>query len=203
MKKILLLSCFAAIMALNAHSQIKFGVRAGVTSSTVEADKIESQGYTIESVNDAKVGFQIGVLSQIQIQKFFIQPELLFATSGGVLRVSDVNGSTLRDQNISKVDIPVLVGGKWGPLRLGVGPVASIVVKSKSELNDIDQFDDKFKSATWGYQLGAGLDIWKLALDVKYEGNLSRWGDAVSIGNQNVSFDRRISQWVFGVGLFF
>lgn len=203
MKKLFLLSCFAAILAVNAQSQIKFGVRAGVTSSTVEADRVDAQGYTIESVNDAKIGFQVGVVSQIQIQKFFIQPELLFATSGGVLRVSDVNGSTLRDQNISKVDIPVLLGGKWGPLRLGVGPVASIVIKSKSELDDINQFEDKFKSATWGYQLGAGLDIWKLALDVKYEGNLSRWGDKVTIGNQDVSFDRRLSQWVFGVALFF
>jgi hypothetical protein len=203
MKKLLLLSCFAVVMTLSAQSQIKFGVRGAVTSSTVEADKVSANGYTIESVNDAKVGFQIGVVSQIQIQKLFIQPELLLSTSGGVLKVSDVNGSRLNDQRVTKVDIPVLVGGKMGPLRLGVGPVASIMVKSKSDLNDYDQFDDKFKKATWGYQVGAGLDIWKLAFDVKYEGNLSRWGDKVMIGNQDVSFDRRISQWVFGVALFF
>lgn len=203
MKKLLLLSCFAVVMALSAQSQIKFGVRGAVTSSTVEADKVSAQGYTIESVNDAKVGFQIGVVSQIQIRKLFIQPELLLATSGGVLKVSDINGSRLNDQRITKIDLPVLVGGKMGPLRLGVGPVASMVVKSKSELNDYDQFDDKFKKATWGYQVGAGLDIWKLAFDVKYEGNLSRWGDKVVIANQDVSFDRRLSQWVFGVALFF
>ncbi len=203
MKKLLLLSCFAFVMAFSAQSQIKFGVRGAVTSSTVEADKVSANGYTIEAVNDAKVGFQIGVVSQIQIRKLFIQPELLLSTSGGVLKVSDVNGSRLNDQKITKVDIPVLVGGKMGPLRLGVGPVASMIIKSKSELNDYDQFDDKFKKATWGYQVGAGLDIWKLAFDVKYEGNLSRWGDKVVIGNQDVSFDRRLSQWVFGVALFF
>jgi hypothetical protein len=203
MKKLLLLSCFAVVMTLSAQSQIKFGVRGAVTSSTVEADKVSANGYTIESVNDAKIGFQIGVVSQIQIRKLFIQPELLLSTSGGVLRVSDVNGSRLNDQRVTKVDIPVLVGGKMGPLRLGVGPVASIMVKSKSDLNDYDQFDDKFRKATWGYQVGAGLDVWKLAFDVKYEGNLSRWGDKVMIGNQDVSFDRRLSQWVFGVALFF
>lgn len=203
MKKLLLLSCFAVVMAFSAQSQIKFGVRGAVTSSTVEADKVSANGYTIESVNDAKVGFQIGVVSQIQIRKLFIQPELLLSTSGGVLKVSDINGSRLNDQRVTKVDIPVLVGGKMGPLRLGVGPVASIMVKSKSDLNDYDQFDDKFRKATWGYQVGAGLDIWKLAFDVKYEGNLSRWGDKVVIANQDVSFDRRLSQWVFGVALFF
>lgn len=203
MKKLLLLSCFAVVMTLSAQSQIKFGVRGAVTSSTVEADKVSANGYTIESVNDAKVGFQIGVVSQIQIRKLFIQPELLLSTSGGVLKVSDINGSRLNDQRVTKVDIPILVGGKMGPLRLGVGPVASIMIKSKSDLNDYDQFDDKFRKATWGYQVGAGLDIWKLAFDVKYEGNLSRWGDKVVIGNQDVSFDRRLSQWVFGVALFF
>lgn len=207
MKKLLLLSCFAVVMALSAQSQIKFGVRGAVTSSTVEADKVQvnvnNVQTTLESVNDAKVGFQIGVISQIQIRKLFIQPELLLSTSGGVIKVSDINGSRLNDQKITKVDIPVLVGGKMGPLRLGVGPVASMVIKSKSELNDYDQFEDKFKKATWGYQVGAGLDIWKLALDVKYEGNLSRWGDKVVVGNQDVSFDRRLSQWVFGVALFF
>jgi hypothetical protein len=205
MKKLLLLASVAIVMAFNAQSQIKFGVRGAVTSSTVEADKVEANGYTLESINDAKVGFQVGLVSQIQIQKFFIQPELLLATSGGVVKVSQI-GSTngqLKDQKITKVDIPVLVGGKMGPLRIGVGPVASMVIKSKSELSDIDQFDDKFKKATWGYQVGAGLDIWKLALDVKYEGNLSRWGDKVVIAGDDVNFDRRISQWVFGVALFF
>lgn len=203
MKKFLLILSLAIVMAYNAQSQIRFGVRAGVISSTMEADKVESNGYTVESVNNAKVGFQVGLLSQIQIQKFFLQPELLLSTSAGVLRVSDVSGSSLRDQRFTKVDIPVLVGGKWGPLRLGVGPVASMIIKSKSELDDIDQFDDKFKSATFGYQAGVGLDLWKLALDVKYEGNLSRLGDGVTIAGQHKSFDSRISQWVFGVGLFF
>lgn len=203
MKKVLLLACFAVVMALSAQSQIKFGVRGAVTSSTVEADRVVAQGYTIESVNDAKIGFQIGVVSQIQIRKFFIQPELLLSTSGGVLKVSDVNGSKLNDQRITKVDIPVLVGGKMGPLRLGVGPVVSMMIKSTSELNDYAQFEDKFRKATWGYQVGAGLDVWKLAFDVKYEGNLSRWGDKVIIANQDVNFDRRLSQWIFGVALFF
>lgn len=176
-----------------------------VTTSTIEADKITTNNYSVETINDAKVGFQIGLISQIQIRKFFLQPELLLSTSGGVVRVTDLgNGSSqLKDQRFTKVDIPVLVGGKWGPLRLGVGPVASIVIKSKSELSDINQFDDKFKSATFGYQAGIGLDIWKLALDVKYEGNLSRMGDKVTIAGQNYSFDGRVSQWVFGAALFF
>jgi hypothetical protein len=38
---------------------------------------------------------------------------------------------------------------------------------------------------------------------VKYEGNLSRMGDKVTIAGSDVSFDRRVNQWIFGVALFF
>jgi hypothetical protein len=205
MKKLLLLTGLAITMAYSAHSQIKIGVRGAVTSSTIEADKIQTTNYSLETINDSKIGFQIGLISQVQIQKFFIQPELLLSTSGGAVRVSDLRDGTsqVKDQRFTKIDIPVLLGGKMGPLRLGVGPVASMVIKSKSELNDIDEFDDKFKSATFGYQVGAGLDIWKLAFDVKYEGNLSRMGDRVTIAGQDMKFDSRVSQWIFGVALFF
>ncbi len=205
MKKLLLFSCLALVWAYNAQSQIKFGVRGAIVSSTMEADKVEASGYTIESINDAKIGFQIGVVSQIQINKFFMQPELLLSTSGGAVRVSNVADGTseIKDQRFTKIDLPVLFGGKMGPLRIGVGPVATMVIKSKSELKDIDQFNDKFKKATFGYQVGIGLDIWKLAFDVKYEGNLSRLGDGVTIAGSTKSFDSRMSQWIFGVALFF
>lgn len=205
MKKLLLIAGLALIFAYTAQSQIKFGFRGAVTSSTMEADKVSTQNYTIESVKDARIGFQVGLISQIQIQSFFLQPELLLSTSGGVVRVSDLGTGTsqLKDQRFTKVDIPVLLGGKLGPVRLGVGPVATMVIKSKSEVDDIDQFSDKFNKATFGYQAGIGLDIWKLAFDVKYEGNLSRMGDKVNIAGSDVTFDRRINQWIFGVALFF
>lgn len=205
MKKLILIAGLAFIFAYTAQSQIKFGFRGAITSSTMEADKVSTQNYTLESVKDARIGFQVGLISQIQIQAFFLQPELLLSTSGGVVRVSDINNGTsqLKDQKFTKVDIPVLLGGKLGPLRLGVGPVATMVIKSKSEVNDINQFSDKFKKATFGYQAGIGLDIWKLAFDVKYEGNLSRMGDKVTIAGSDVSFDRRVNQWIFGVALFF
>ena len=38
-------------------------------------------------------------------------------------------------------------------------------------------YEEKFNGATWGYQVGVGLDIFKkITIDVKYEGNLSKLG---------------------------
>lgn len=200
MRRLLLLTCLA-VMAFNAQSQIKFGIRAGLTSSTVEADKVvfTNSNTTIESAKDAKVGIQFGLFSQISLGGMFVQPELLLSTSGGVIKVNDINGEHLKDQRFTKVDLPVLVGAKMGPLRVGVGPVASMVLSSKSELTDINGYDDKFKKATFGYQAGIGLDIWKLALDLKYEGNLSKLGDGVTVNGEKRSFDSRTRQWILGV----
>ncbi len=206
MKRILFIALFISIAMSNAWSQFKIGVRAGVTSSSISASDITVPNeYTIETLNNSKVGLQIGLMSQIKLGGLFIQPEVLIATSGGEVRVNDLvnNTSVVKDQKFTKIDIPVLVGVKMGPLRLGIGPVASMVLKSKSELTDIDKFDDKFKSATFGYQAGVGLDIWKIALDLKYEGNLSRLGDQVTISGKNYSFDSRGHQIIFGVGFLF
>ena len=200
MRRLLLLTCLA-VMAFNAQSQIKFGIRAGLTSSTVEADKVvfTNSNTTIETSKDAKVGIQFGLFSQISLGGMFVQPELLLTTSGGVIKVKDINGEHLQDQRFTKVDLPVLVGAKMGPLRIGVGPVASMVLNSKSELSDINGYDDKFKKATFGYQAGIGLDIWKLAIDLKYEGNLSKLGDGVTVAGEKRSFDSRTRQWIVGV----
>jgi hypothetical protein len=42
-----------------------------------------------------------------------------------------------------------------------------------------------------------------LAVDLRYEGSLSKLGDGMTIGGQKCNFDSRISQWVFGVGYWF
>ena len=97
-----------------------------------------------------------------------------------------------------------MVGYKFGPARIQAGPVASIIIDSKSALSDYDNYNEEFNGATWGYQVGVGLDILKkVTLDVKYEGNLSKLGDGVTVLGQERSFDSRNSQFVFNVGIFF
>jgi hypothetical protein len=208
MKKTSLILIVLLFLAWSAQSQVKFGVRAGLTSSSISASDLTVPGaYKIETLSNATVGFQFGLLSRIQISSFFIQPELLLSTSGGSVKVYDLAVSNdpgvIKDQKFTKLDIPVLLGTKMGPIRLGIGPVASMVLNSKSELTDYHNFGNKFKTATFGYQVGLGLDIWKLAIDLKYEGNLSQLGDNVTIGGASYKFDSRAHQFILGVGLFF
>ncbi len=218
MKKTTLLitiALFFAVSAANAQF-LKFGLKGGITSSNVKFDKttFTSGGNDfIAKQGDAKYGIQFGLFARVKALGIFVQPELLFSHSQGEVTIVDVNDANKiynEVQKFNKIDIPVMVGWKIGPARIGLGPVASIMLSEKDGLKDKladlagTSAKTTFNKATYGYQVGVGLDILgKIALDVKYEGNLSKLGSSMKLGNTNFKFDQRNPQWIFSVGVFF
>ncbi len=213
MKRLILILFLLAPIA--AMSQIKFGVKGGITSTSIKVNETiqaaENEDFETLKVQgeNAKIGFQGGVFSRITIVNLYVQPELLFTSTSGEVEVTefladDSKVSKIREQEFKKLDIPIMLGYKFGPARVQAGPVASIIIDSKSALTDYQNYGEEFNGATWGYQVGVGLDIFnKVTLDVKYEGNLSKLGDGVKVFGQERSFDSRSSQVVFNVGIFF
>ncbi|MFN8208516.1 MAG: porin family protein [Bacteroidales bacterium] len=209
MKKIISL---AILITLITDAQAQFfmlGVRGGVSSSTVRVPDVinipSGSSYSLECY-DPLVGFHAGLLSRITIKKIYVQPELLFSTTGGKVKVSDITngGFTLREQKFNRIDIPVLAGVKTGPLRLEAGPVASFILSENSDLFGISGYKEDFKKATIGFQAGIGFDIFKkLAFDLKYEGSLSNLGTGLTVGSTTYPYDTRNSQWIVSLGFFF
>ena len=207
MKTKIFLFILSALISLNSFSQIKLGVRLGVMSSTIKAsDFTTSSGTHVQTLSNAKIGFQGGLVLRITVAKIFLQPEALLSSTGGEVRVSDVNSTTIVNQRFTKLDVPVLIGTKLGPIRLGVGPVASVILNKPSDAINFSgsSIENKYHKATFGYQLGAGFDLGKkFAIDLKYEGNFSKLGNGVVIDNNTYKFDSRTRQWILGIGLFF
>ncbi len=221
MKRLAMLISTILVVSLAANAQfLRFGVKGGVSSSTVKIDKTtfstidDAETFVVEQGN-SKMGLHFGLFGRIQVLGFYVQPELLFTQSKGEVVLTDITNSesplkSIRDQKFNKIDIPVMVGWKIGPARLGLGPVASVMLSEqdglKEELADAtnETVKSNFKNATFGYQVGAGLDIFKFAtLDVKYEGNLSKLGEGVNIAGKSYTFDQRNPQWIFSLGIFF
>ena len=207
-KHILLL--FFLLVNLNAFSQLKIGIRAGLTSSTIKAsDFTTSDGhYKVQTLSNQKVGFQGGLMVRLTIASVFIQPEALLSSTGGEVRINDLTNGTsqVNKQKFTKLDVPVMVGSKLGPIRWQLGPVGSVILNKPSEAINFSStsIENKYHKATFGYQAGLGLDLGKkFAIDLKYEGNLSKLGNGVSIGGNNYKFDSRNRQWVLGVALYF
>ncbi len=215
MKRTLLILALTSLVLSSKAQPLKMGIKGGISSTSVKFDKTTitsgTDQYIVEQ-GDSKVGFHIGLFARLQIMGFYLQPELLFSHSEGEVTLNDVSmGQVFNEtQKFNKFDIPVMVGWKFGPARVGFGPVATILVSENDGLKDKLQeltnqaVENNFNSATFGYQVGVGLDILKtLTIDLKYEGNLSKLGSGITLGDTNYSFDQRNPQFIMSVGLFF
>lgn len=220
MKRIILISLLVIPFYMVSNAQIKFGIKAGITSTSIKVDDVidvasDPNATTYNELKvegqNAKIGVQGGLMARIEILKLYVQPELLFTSTSGEVAVSEylngtlVDGTTkIKEQKFNQIDIPIMVGYKLGPARIQGGPIATIVLSSTSALKDYNNYEEEFNGATWGYQVGLGLDLGKkITIDAKYEGNLSKLGDGVKIAGETRSFDSRNSQFVVSLGYFF
>jgi len=214
MKKLLLLSLIVILSAGMASAQfLKYGVKGGLNYSKLKFDDLQNvaSGATQYSLTEDESfqSFHIGFMARIKIFNMYLQPELYFNTSGGKVLVEDMSGGTsvseVRQIKYNKIDLPVMVGMKFGPLRVNAGPVASVVLSESNEVEDIiPDMESLSKSATIGYQAGVGVDILKfLTLDYRFEGSLSKYGDKLSVGGTDYPFDTRANMHLLSLGILF
>lgn len=206
MKKIILITCLA-VFFLNGSAQIDFGIKAGLNISNVKASEVLTDDFRINPAASGNMGYHVGGFLRASLAGIFIQPELYFSSLSNEFKVEDISGAgtaeQLGKQKIGRMDVPVLVGVKLGTFRLGLGPVGSIIVSEQSDLTDITGYEATLKSATFGYQLGAGVDFWKATLDLRYEGNLTKLGDHLDIGGHTINLDNRVRQIIISLGIKF
>ncbi len=206
-KAILFLS--AAVFAISLQAQVKFGIRGGLSTTQLNEEKISLSNGGLETlglaIKDADYGVHLGVFLQGKIGAFVIQPEVLFNSSSVNFRV-DGSGQSF-DQVFKEkyqfIDIPVLLGAKFGPLRLNAGPVGHIFVNSSSDLLQFDQYKQHFETLTLGWQGGIGLDIWSLLIDLRYEGNFNKFGDHIQFGGNQYQFSQTPGRFIASVGIAF
>ncbi|MCB0647043.1 MAG: outer membrane beta-barrel protein [Saprospiraceae bacterium] len=195
MKRIVLVVLLAS-WSFIAFSQIEFGVKAGLSSMDLVSDGIQfQQGDRLFDLkfNSSNYGHHFGVYSRFRILMVYVEPALMLNSNKVTYALDEYSGtqaiSRFVNETYNNLDIPVMLGLKAGIIRLYAGPVAHLHISSKSDLVDIDGYEQKFKSATYGYQAGFGFDIWKLRFDVAYEGNLNKFGDHISIAGQDFAFN--------------
>jgi hypothetical protein len=205
MKKLIILAIIA-LMAIPVYSQIKFGIKVGAATSTVPTYNFQTGDNNIEAVKDAAWGWQAGAFLRVKLLALYLQPEVVFASNTYEYNVTVVGSpEELMKQKFNRLDIPVLIGIKLGPVRINAGPAAALQIGSPKALIDDPNFKDMYRGATFGYQAGLGVDLFKkLTLDARYGGSLSgKFGDAVNIGGQTFKLDQRQPSFILSVGLMF
>lgn len=206
MKKLFVILILAFI-ALPVISQVQFGLKVGASTTSITMDDAKTittgnTSYIIGKAESAGYGFHGGVFLRANISKLYIQPEVLFATRSNNYTFQNV--STLADsatvkQAFNKLDIPVMIGVKLGPVRINAGPVGSVRITAK-ELIDNPDLKATYAAMTFGYQAGVGLDLMKkLTIDLRYEGGLSKYQNKL----EDVALDDRPNAFLLSVGYMF
>ncbi len=214
MKKLIVI-LMVVLVSLPAFSQLKFGIKAGVSTSSLSMADLKTvtsgnTSYTVDALTSAKYGFQGGVFIRATLLGIYIQPELLLTTRTNEYTVTDITNSTapvstIVKQNFNKLEIPVLIGFKLGPLRLNAGPSGSILINSPKELISDTDFKSLYTRMTIGYQAGIGFDLFKtLTFDLRYEGNLKKYQNQIEnkIGTK-VNLDDRANAFILSIGIMF
>jgi hypothetical protein len=182
MKKIFILLA-VMVVAGNMEAKVRVGVKGGLNFSSFSADYISFSNRT---------GWHAGAMMNISFPfGLTLQPELLYSFKG----VNNVSLIGLYDGghpnprkgiSIGYVELPVDL--QWGiklPLLrpyLSLTPYASYAINSDTSIDDIKKWDG-------GIGVGAGIDIWKLQLSVKYFwgfGNVTESFGSPSVQNRNI-----------------
>jgi hypothetical protein len=211
MRKWILILAASLFVFTTTEAQIfKYGLKAGIGFSSLKFEDITgiSDGSDVYDLvtGDAVMGYHFGVQTRIKIAMLFVQPEAYFNAGGGTVEQVLDNGATeVLNIRFSRIDIPVLVGVKLGPVRLNAGPTGAIVLKETTDLTELEPDYTLFTNTmTWGFQAGIGVDLLKkISLDARYEGSLSQLGESLNIGGNEFALDARPSQWIISLGVWF
>ena len=210
MKKLLAI-VFVVLVSIPVFSQINFGLKAGVSTTSLSMPTIKTitsgtTTFTVDGIKTAKYGFHGGVFVRLTFFGFFVQPEFLFSTRTSDYTVTNVQTTvaTAVKQNFNKLDIPVMLGFKLGPLRLNAGPTGSLLINSPKALISNPDFKNNYQRMTFGYQAGLGFDLLFLTFDLRYEGSLQKYQNQIqNLVGTKYNLDDRPNAFLFSVGIKF
>ncbi len=206
MKKLVFLTLAFLMLPLSIEAQSKFGVRAGISTANLYKETVEESNLKI-AIKEANYGVHFGIFARVFVStRFYLQPELLVNSNSVDFEINDPGDglfNKILKEKYQYLDIPLMLGCQLGPLRLEGGPVGHAYLASKTELDEVDKYEQRFNDFTLGYQAGIGLDIWKFLIDVRYEGNFNDFGEHMHIGGQQIDFSQSPTRWIMTIGYTF
>ncbi|AZJ31679.1 Outer membrane protein beta-barrel domain-containing protein [Tenacibaculum mesophilum] len=205
MKKAIFILCLLIGGSQLAQSQIQGGIKGGINYNSDSFSDVKNDVFDGAK---SKTGFHAGAWLRIKLPAtgLYIRPELVYTqlNNNVVYYPEGKSNNSTNNQNVSyeiqKIDIPVLLGLNF--LKVGhvfAGPSFQYILDSDFNFKDLKQVNSDGFSV--GLQLGAGIELGKLGLDVRWERALSDTESKFVDNNisENVNFDTRINQIIIGL----
>ena len=201
MKKIIFAFFLLTLVTKNSQAQLQFGLKGGVNYNS---DSFENVSNDVLSGEKTKTGIHTGLWlrAKLPVVGLYIRPEIVYTElNNSVNYESPFSAPKTTDFKFRKIDVPVLIGKKFlGIGNVFAGPSFQYILSSDFELNDLREVSTE--SFSLGIQLGAGIELGRLGLDLRWERGLSKT-ETVFVDNtifdSNFNFDKRVSQIIFGI----
>lgn len=194
-----IIAVVAVTFSLSAKSFCSFGLSGGIGTPTY---------YTSEEIKSFNPSsWNAGIALKFDLPLFFvIQPEVKFE-------------QTLVKENVEKLSnviIPIAV--QWGPDLGVIRPFVQVVPFLAYNINSYNSgavadwnafkvaFGQEFAKCQYGVGLGAGLDIWKVQLNFRYNLGVGTWDDVKNSHWKDYEDgvkQKNFNSMTFGVSYFF
>jgi hypothetical protein len=170
MKKLFMMACLVLLSSAGAFAQFNLGLKAGLNYTTIKAQNNEFDENGI-------LGYQAGVWARIGT-KLYLQPEIYLGTKGSKIEFESGGSNIDVKQKFTTLDVPLLLGTKFGTeklnFRIMAGPAFQFNLDDNSSAFN-QAFDPdfyKYRDFVTNGQIGAGVDLGSLSVDLRYETSL-------------------------------
>ena len=200
MKKLFILLFLLTVTTTTYSQSARFGIKGGINfGSTGGLDTFSQFTENLSFDSESRLGYHVGVFGKLEFLGLFVQPEILFTKLN-----TQFESVTNIDSSLSKIDIPLLFGFEIvGPFNLKLGPSFQYILDNEIEGLDIptEDIQDPENIFTIGYQLGLGVDIGRLGVDIRYEGSFQENAIISNTLVENSGFvvDARPNQWILSL----
>lgn len=178
MKKFITTLCLISALFTAKAQNLELGIKAGLNRDKIDLKELQNLSAKVEANTTVNIGAYLRLSTPIGL---YLQPEAVFNRRGSNFKI-DIAGLQAFSHTANYIDVPVLVGWRFlKTFRLYAGPNFQFLLKQITDIPDNKDFKlENLKDRTTGFQVGAGLDILKLRVDLKYDFNTSDMGSAFS-----------------------
>lgn len=179
----------------NYASRYGFKISGGAIVTRPEITFIgNEQDYVIHQVElaNSSAQFSAGLWGQKRFGWLYAEANALFSTYGMSYDVSSYtpDGQTLQNltERFSYVDLQVMGGLISNGFRIGVGPVMHILANHSSELEGLQNYNQKLRNISYGFSGAIGYDLGRFSFDLKYDKAFRTVGDHIYYGYKKSQF---------------
>jgi len=191
---------------------VRFGMKGGVNlpQQTLSLNDINSivndQTYDISNIQtEFSDGFNIGMITRVSLPLIpvYVHGEALYTQFDETIAITDGGTDFTINSTVQRLDFPISAGAKVGPAFAGLGATPSIPFANRSDLWTPD-VDANF---TWGWHIHAGIKLWRILGEVKYESGFGMLAGNVNYNYNDTDYqfelDQRRAQLVVSLAYFF